>query len=635
MPNTVVYCIDGANNKIETLSKEQILDAIEQAIEGGSVLSYDDAFVTQIKEINKNRALQVWIGTQAEYNAIAEKQDYVLYIISDDQQKEEIIEYIEQLHEETQSMVDAEAEARATADNALQRNINEEAAARASSDTNLNTSISNVSKRTELYFICDTPTATAEKTCVLQDSGTIPTITLGTRIVILFKYPNYISDTSTAFPSLKFTDANGNQIYNQTLYIDSGAGTGRVNCKQKVWSQDGIVRLVLGKVSGVSANRWIMQTDFKARKDAEAAQTAVEAEASARASADTTLQGNITAEASARQTADTTLQNNITAEATARANADTTLQTSVANVAKRTELYFTCDTASSAAAKVAVLQDSGDIQTIAVGTRIVVNFKHQSKISDSSQTYITLKLTNSNGDELRAATNIDAGNGKGRIWGKSEVWSDNSVVAFVLAQLTVNGTTRTDWVIEADYNAQTAAKAASDEAAAVADSITSRFGAATVKTIISQTTQKTLWERSSTSKLGRTGDAVALTDAYTDFDYLLFYFNSYDSINETTGTSDGYYPDIKIFEPNAKIRVVDEGVGAWSAGTNGRIVKEMFELSLNGSTVTVASHMRVRISFGIAEYLTGSASTSTDDNILLKIVGVKVGDAKIPVKTVT
>jgi hypothetical protein len=57
-----------------------------------------------------------------------------------------------------------------------------------------------------------------------------------------------------------------------------------------------------------------------------ASSAALTAEATARADADTTLQGNITAEATARADADTTLQGNITAEATARADADTTLQ---------------------------------------------------------------------------------------------------------------------------------------------------------------------------------------------------------------------------------------------------------------------------------------------------------------------
>ena len=52
-------------------------------------------------------------------------------------------------------------------------------------------------------------------------------------------------------------------------------------------------------------------------------------EATARQSADTTLQNNIDSEASARESADNGLQNNINTEASARESADTTLQTQI------------------------------------------------------------------------------------------------------------------------------------------------------------------------------------------------------------------------------------------------------------------------------------------------------------------
>lgn len=60
-----------------------------------------------------------------------------------------------------------------------------------------------------------------------------------------------------------------------------------------------------------------------------ATQAALDAEATARGSADSTLQGNITSEASTRAAADTTLQSNINAEVTNRTNADAALQTQI------------------------------------------------------------------------------------------------------------------------------------------------------------------------------------------------------------------------------------------------------------------------------------------------------------------
>ena len=62
-------------------------------------------------------------------------------------------------------------------------------------------------------------------------------------------------------------------------------------------------------------------------------QRLLDAEATARAAADTILQANIDAEVSLRQTAASVLQLNIDAEETARTSADTTLQTNITNEA--------------------------------------------------------------------------------------------------------------------------------------------------------------------------------------------------------------------------------------------------------------------------------------------------------------
>jgi hypothetical protein len=62
---------------------------------------------------------------------------------------------------------------------------------------------------------------------------------------------------------------------------------------------------------------------------ADTAQSNIDAEATARANADSTLQNNIDAEATARQTADNTLQGNINSEASTRASADSNLQSQI------------------------------------------------------------------------------------------------------------------------------------------------------------------------------------------------------------------------------------------------------------------------------------------------------------------
>ena len=74
----------------ESMTKEQILTAISQAVETGKVKDVDTGFVTRLVEQNKGVALYFWVGTQAEYNAIETKADDCFYIITDDTIKEDI-----------------------------------------------------------------------------------------------------------------------------------------------------------------------------------------------------------------------------------------------------------------------------------------------------------------------------------------------------------------------------------------------------------------------------------------------------------------------------------------------------------------------------------------------------------------
>lgn len=77
-----VFCDDDC--KGEGMTKEQILTAIEQAINTGQISNVDAGFITKIKEQNKGGALSVWIGSEAEYNALPNIQEGCLYLITDD-----------------------------------------------------------------------------------------------------------------------------------------------------------------------------------------------------------------------------------------------------------------------------------------------------------------------------------------------------------------------------------------------------------------------------------------------------------------------------------------------------------------------------------------------------------------------
>lgn len=92
---SIFYCVCDDDCRYETMTKEQILTAIEEALEQGHVSDPDGAVFSKIKETRANEAVQIWVGTEAEYNAISpahtvEKSvvrvgaDGVLYLCSDD-----------------------------------------------------------------------------------------------------------------------------------------------------------------------------------------------------------------------------------------------------------------------------------------------------------------------------------------------------------------------------------------------------------------------------------------------------------------------------------------------------------------------------------------------------------------------
>lgn len=81
----------------ESMTKEQILTAIEQAVESHEIADVDTGFVTKIKEANKGIGLKFWIGSQADYNALENVDDNTFYIISDDTNLEDLQAEIENL----------------------------------------------------------------------------------------------------------------------------------------------------------------------------------------------------------------------------------------------------------------------------------------------------------------------------------------------------------------------------------------------------------------------------------------------------------------------------------------------------------------------------------------------------------
>ena len=102
MSDKTYYVICADDCKYESMTKEQILTAIEQSLEQGYVSDPDSAVFSKFKEINANVTSQLWIGTEAEFNAISPAptintsvvrigSDGILYLCTDDSSIPEVM----------------------------------------------------------------------------------------------------------------------------------------------------------------------------------------------------------------------------------------------------------------------------------------------------------------------------------------------------------------------------------------------------------------------------------------------------------------------------------------------------------------------------------------------------------------
>lgn len=77
------YCYCDSNCKYETMTKEQILAAIAQAVAGGNIFDTEAAIISKVKEMNAGGFVTFWVGKQAEYNALGSTDANCVYIITD------------------------------------------------------------------------------------------------------------------------------------------------------------------------------------------------------------------------------------------------------------------------------------------------------------------------------------------------------------------------------------------------------------------------------------------------------------------------------------------------------------------------------------------------------------------------
>ena len=94
------YCHCDSNCKYETLTKEQILAAIQQAVEGQQIIDPDGGVITKVKELHTGDFVTFWVGSRAEYNALqGTVERNCIYIINDDTSGDDLNKTLQQMNE--------------------------------------------------------------------------------------------------------------------------------------------------------------------------------------------------------------------------------------------------------------------------------------------------------------------------------------------------------------------------------------------------------------------------------------------------------------------------------------------------------------------------------------------------------
>lgn len=151
------YCLCDSNCKFETLNKEQILSAITQACSGAAVIDPDASPISKVKEGNAGKSVTFWVGTQAQYNAIAAKDPYCVYVITDSTKDADIVNSIAGAYTEAAAAMEAAVKAQETANGKAPKNYIGDVAAYhngGSLNGTLNTMIKEMSADIDAGGIC-------------------------------------------------------------------------------------------------------------------------------------------------------------------------------------------------------------------------------------------------------------------------------------------------------------------------------------------------------------------------------------------------------------------------------------------------------------------------------------------------
>ncbi len=107
MADRKYYVVCDMGCKFESMTKEQILTAITQAVNEGTISDIDTGFVQTIKTIN-GKGLKFFVGTQSEYEGLtAEEKENLFAIITNDTTKDALFNALEEMQKEVESLIGA------------------------------------------------------------------------------------------------------------------------------------------------------------------------------------------------------------------------------------------------------------------------------------------------------------------------------------------------------------------------------------------------------------------------------------------------------------------------------------------------------------------------------------------------
>ena len=94
------YCFCSSNCRYETMTKEQILTAIQQAVEGQQIIDPNGGVISKVKELHTGDHVTFWVGSRAEYNALqGNVERNCIYIINDDTSGDDLNKTLQQMNE--------------------------------------------------------------------------------------------------------------------------------------------------------------------------------------------------------------------------------------------------------------------------------------------------------------------------------------------------------------------------------------------------------------------------------------------------------------------------------------------------------------------------------------------------------